>query len=154
MFNKQQIKTRINRLTILADYLRDNVKKEKFSLDSWVKTYGVMATEDAAIAAAVKHDCGTTACAFGYAACIPKFRKAGLKYEYDYDGMAIVIFKNTYGLYAAEDFFNITNDESYYLFDPYNYSEGRKGKSYVVRRIHALVRKSEKQLAKLQKEIS
>ena len=153
MYTKQQLKTRINRLSVLAAHLK-NVSNKKFNLGYWVgHEYNYERTSNVEIVKAVcDHSCGTTACALGHAASIPSFRRAGLKYFVEYDG-ADILYKNSHNFVAGEHFFNISLEDSRYLFSPDEYNNGRKGKSYVIRRIEALIRKSEKELSKFSKPI-
>lgn len=56
-------------------------------------------------------NCGTSACALGWACKIPEFNKLGLRVEY-YEP----IFEDEFGIYAGMNFFDLTEEESRGLF--------------------------------------
>jgi len=91
-------------------------------------------------------NCGTTACALGWGATIPAFRRAGLSLvvniESKYERTLYGIYKKSTdlsmlngsvnyeapdgsvydGFEAGSEFFGLTGSESCYLFDPYSYA--------------------------------
>lgn len=124
----------IDRLTKLADLL-DTVPVDKFDLNYWgeARTRYSPAPEHLDIA---KDECGTTACACGWACTIPEFREAGLhlelvssvwrpsydlvyeKTELDRLPMGKVTYTN---LSAAAAFFDLSRDAAERLFYPDSY---------------------------------
>jgi hypothetical protein len=149
-------KVGLKRLTKLAVYLQHEVKPKKFNLGSWARTYDDLENRIYADDAldnpqeltkkVLDTACGTTACAFGHAATMKSFRRAGLKLDIigKYEEVS---YQGELGFEAAEKFFGINYDESAYLFDPTSYNLGRQTKSYVIARIRKFVRDSEKEFS-------
>lgn len=117
-------KHHIDRLEKLYDFL-GTVKPAKFNFGAWGASN---------IGATDLNVCGTTACALGWAASMPEFRKRGLKLQWsvatvgpgDKESEAVVVLKDKDGqLYNGEDagreFFGLTSDEADYLFLPKGY---------------------------------
>ncbi len=101
----------LNRLQHLNDILVEvNKKRKKFDMGVFVQM----------------NECGTAACAFGYCALDPKFKRQGLKLvpdECDYgDGYLDVQYKGKVKFEAATEFFDITVEEAEYLFGPLAYA--------------------------------
>lgn len=123
------------RLEIQVDILR-NIKPEKFHMGSWMQSLGSA--------------CGTTCCAFGYAALDKRMQEQGLImkvafYEEtnvrneirtvdEYNSLvakkamqgigfraAIPCFNGRSDYFAASAFYDITFDEAQYLFNPDRY---------------------------------
>lgn len=94
--------TTYKRLMKLADFL-DTVPRKHFDMTIYV---------DGAIERLTNHECGTSACAFGWACTIPSFRKAGLGLIGGY----LPIYKSWSDRDAAERFFGITEREAETLF--------------------------------------
>ncbi len=65
--------------------------------------------------------CGSEACAAGWATQIPAFRRAGLKQCSK--GEYTPQYKEAQGFRACEEFFHLTSKQSDYLFDPGYYGE-------------------------------
>ncbi len=113
------------RLTILSDFLQNEVKPRWFHLASW-------ATEGF-----IERKCGTTACAAGWATVA--FPRQGLK-------LALVgkahelSYKDNMGFHAAAAFFDIDYLTAIYLFAFSAYLPERRSKSYVIRRIREVVK--------------
>lgn len=105
------------RLLKLADHL-DIVPNRKFDLACW--------------------DCGTTACAMGYACRMPSFNKAGLRLG---KLTATPYYKNWAGFEAAQKFFGLGQVEALTLFSPsYNplgYKATPKGIAKQIRQLVA-----------------
>lgn len=109
------------RLIRLRDELRAEMKKlsktRHFDMRTWFRVdepeVGIEQREVV---------CGTSACALGVACTIPEFRDAGLHLEcrrgeyYPKFGE-----ETTYG--AAEKFFDITFDQTHFIFDPFYYRD-------------------------------
>lgn len=101
------------RLLALADFL-DELDPNRFDYKVWVGYNGQMTWEDGMEAF---QDCGTTACALGWACTMPKFRKLGLDLN-----SGVPTLKGVQGAFpAAANLFGLTDAESYYLFEPSNY---------------------------------
>lgn len=68
--------------------------------------------------------CGTTACAFGWAAAMPEFQALGLRLKKTYDGIGFVGLEgdtedaNEQLYRASAKVFGLTADEHHYLFTP------------------------------------
>ena len=102
-----------NRLLALAKFL-DELDPKRFDYEVWVTYNGKMDWADGMKAF---EDCGTTACALGWACTMPKFRKLGLSMESGVPKLTGVV-----GAFpAARELFGLTYNESYYLFKPRNY---------------------------------
>lgn len=72
-------KLAIRRLTKLADFM-DALPPEArkhFDMGRWFKHNGMHKVKDE-VSALRKFDCGTSACAAGWACAVPEFRRAGL----------------------------------------------------------------------------
>lgn len=118
----------VDRLNKLANLL-DTVPPEKFDLNYWglvSKVARVPNTLDIS-----KDECGTVACACGWACTIPEFREAGLylgrtamlSYSSEYvlkyttTSLTVPVGKVTYqGIPAAARFFAISEDQAEDLF--------------------------------------
>lgn len=94
------------RLLRLADFLETTVSEEQFSLHTWMS--GNVG------------ECGTVACACGWATQIPEFAEAGLKIEPRQFANTIV-YGGHAGFSAAMLFFDLDYNESEYLFDSVRY---------------------------------
>ncbi len=74
---------------------------------------------------AIPIECKTVGCALGWAATIPEFRAAGLKLHRMGGGLlsdcATPYYKGAVGFSAATEFFDLSRDQSGYLFDPTAY---------------------------------
>lgn len=120
---------RTDRLTKLADLL-DGLPSDHFNMEYWGRG------ETTASDTLDMNACGTVACAFGWACSIPEFKEAGLSLEIYSKGfrlnsylptfvtqsMSVPMGKVTYqGYTAAEKFFEISPDETAWLFAPDRY---------------------------------
>jgi hypothetical protein len=81
-------------------------------------------------------DCGTCACAFGWAATIPEFRELGLELDISEFGSGSVWYQRTSGFAAAEAFFGLSIEDAKSLFG--NFDRGRTPKD-VARDIRNLI---------------
>lgn len=89
------------------------------------------------------YNCNTTACALGWACAIPQFRRAGLKASINDQYSLTVNYKNYVFFEAGQKFFGISPIESYWLFDPGQYSQSSSyniTKYDVVKRIKQLLK--------------
>ena len=111
----------IQRLEKLIEVLTE-VKPEAFDMDYW--------TDD--------RDCGTVACAAGYAASYPWFIKRGFLFEPDLQCPMDQNHDNATGFAACQSFFDLAPDASYYLFDPDWYGRNRAPKD-VIERVKNLI---------------
>lgn len=108
------------RLLKLADFL-DALPRKRFNYEVWVGQDWQGAPD---------LSCGTTACALGWAATMPEFRRLGLKLDRsDRDpasgfiapwmsGGTVKLPTGEVGEEAAAEVFGLTFDEACYLFDP------------------------------------
>lgn len=102
------------RLLKLAAFL-DKVKRSRFYFGSWVGGDWKGAPD---------LSCGTTACALGWAASMPEFRRLGLRIRFD-DSIANekwreheVVLGQLPGYHAAARLFGLTVSEATFLFIP------------------------------------
>lgn len=126
----------IERLTRLRNFLRDNVKDERFNLATW-------AGNDKIEWGGLRDlSCGTTACAMGWATTIPEFQALGLKLVRQPDTISgefyppTIEFEGETHFHAAARFCGISDSEAEYLFNPSSYGdEDQTTKDEVVERI-------------------
>ena len=112
-------KIRQSRLTTLADYLEKLPPNRKFNMRTW-GTH----PHNAGHTPQEKNYCGTSACALGHAAMIPKFERLGLTMNWyqpfsdgsGFDWVAEVTYKDESDSYAGQLFFGLTGREAYNLF--------------------------------------
>lgn len=119
--NVISVATGNKRLLLLADFL-EKLPRKRFDYSSWVGE-GWQGASDLS--------CGTTACALGWAAVMPEFRRLGLrlvKGERDVLGCMVmnhhVLNKKTgsEGEDAAIEVFGLTWEQSCFVFNPsYSY---------------------------------
>ena len=123
-------KLHAERLLQVVRVLEELPKTKRFNLRCWHK---------------VKPFCGTEACAVGWAAADPWFKRRGLKLAVDDEdngGRTTYepVYRSTSGFDAAADFFSITFDEALHLFSPLQYFHGKRSRRDVIRRIKAFVK--------------
>jgi len=113
--NRDDLDDGTRRLIVLSHFLR-NFKAESVHLvdktpifDLTIWHYFHYDTDD--------YHCGTAACALGWACMLPEFKAEGLRF-YDCRSNTIPMFRYHIGYIAAMYFFNISNKQSTYLFDP------------------------------------
>lgn len=119
----------VARLNTLASFLK-TLPMDVFDISSWycgnMQSNMELLSRPDAIAAA--HECGTSACAMGWAVTIPEFKEAGLKpYRDSYSGMSIPTFRGEQGqdyigFQAAEHFFGISRRMAKHFFGPDAYT--------------------------------
>jgi len=101
--------TTYKRLMKLADFL-DTVPRKHFDMNIYVE--GIRTGDgEYKIDGLINHECGTSACALGWACTMPEFRKAGLRLS-----GSMPIYKNWDEQSAAKRFFGITEKEAETLF--------------------------------------
>ena len=112
------------RLSRLSAFLR-TLPKSAFAIGSWVNA--VSDTEEAYHMTPKKAlECGTTACAFGWAAALPENRRAGLRIVGDRRFMEIE-FKGKHSIEAAQLFFQLESEElAETFFMPNSYPNGNR----------------------------
>ncbi len=155
------IRTGEKRLLTLAWFL-DELPADVFDITSWFdagksRAFGdglnvdgktlkpvndiltARASVKAGVTPAQMHACGTTACAMGWAATIPSFRRAGLTVKTG--GISGNVEYNGFdGTLAAVDFFKISRSDAYNLFLPGGYHNGSQATPKdVARKIRAVV---------------
>lgn len=103
------------RLTTLIRFMSSLPRSANrhFDMESWFSHSGDHEIKGA-ITQRIMRDCGTTACALGWACTIPSFRKAGLHLEV---GFRAPMYGGVIGLSSATRFFEITGLQSLDLFD-------------------------------------
>lgn len=118
------------RLKKLANFLVHDVKDSWFYLGSW------------ASAGFSEKQCGSTACALGWTpSCFPR----GSMKLMNNGGSPDVCFTNRkgrkfWGFAAANEFFDIDDEQAYQLFDPGAYDEDCDGREDVAQRIIEMTR--------------
>jgi hypothetical protein len=121
-------------LTILRDFLRDPPRHvaEHFDMETW----GDGGDDD-------MHQCGTAACALGWATTIPEIRKAGLRFLFEEP----VLVKRgkivDYGFGAAMQVFDIDMDQAHHIFSclqPSGVLHGRVGAAAAAARIDEVLK--------------
>ena len=133
----------IERLQILSAALRKDAvdpKGTSFSLSTWLKF-------DERKGPAI--ECGTEACAVGLACLTPELQAQGLRYirvSYAHDDQqgpyAVPAFGTARDWEAVEEFFGLTDEEAFHLFNQDAYPDwhyGEKGELAVADRIDALI---------------
>lgn len=107
-------KIHAKRLEKLANFL-DNLEGERFNFAVFFSDEsddGVCNSIDHATDNPLIHDCGTVACAFGWATAMPEFRQLGL-----HMAGGTPKFNGKKSFDAAMELFGLTKDESWFLFD-------------------------------------
>lgn len=127
------IDTGLGRLIFLANFL-DTVPKSRFDLDSWRST-----TNEISDRVFFSKECGTTACAVGWACALPQFQALGLKFRHTYPVLSRKGKPDKGSWDAVEEFFDIGQEESAYLFLDTRYLESESGPSDVAARIRKFV---------------
>lgn len=139
-FTPRQIATGSRRLLKLAEFLETKVPRKQFSMHKWVSHHGesgIPLNEDVG-------DCGTAACAMGWATAIPSFQRAGLHLarggkEYGRHHMKMTpLYQRQRGMNAAAKFMAIDFDDATALFDP-EFNDGTP--KQVAKRIRQFVAK-------------
>lgn len=113
-------KQSVERLLRVAEVLEALPKKQRFSLVGWTTT--------------ITLECGTVACAIGYAAHDPWFNRRGLKIDADF----LPVYRGIRGFYAVDVFFQIDSNHSWHLFNQSCYKHGTR--QDVIRRIRKFVK--------------
>ena len=119
------------KLLKLADFLEFKVKNRWFDLEYWADREFP------------EKKCGTAACAAGWATvCFPRSGLTLLpSVRFAGGGDLEVAYETLRGFDACMAFFKINRDEAEHLFDPDEYSEGRRGRMSVVRRLRTVANK-------------
>lgn len=136
------------RLLKLADLLEADANNEKgvsFDLGAWIQKRnpsGEFTTSGFVYGEVVPVNCNTAACAWGLAAISGAFADDGVSYTIDGYDRLIPTFLDKRYFVAAAYFFEISESESGFLFDPDFYPEsklrGRDGELFVAARIREL----------------
>ena len=127
------------RLAILERFLRKEVPPRRFDMLTWIsgaKFCGIVAPPEA-----LHKECGSTACALGWATTIPAFKRAGLRFD---GGSPYFLPPDTkYGSYsfnAGAAFFHIRIEDANYLFEPSCYPTLNTTPTEVASRIRGLLK--------------
>lgn len=127
------------RLLKLAEFLETaKIPRKRFDMSTWAEAQG-----DSCVADVQLKDCGTAACACGWATTIPSFRKAGFRLVYDPDSPDLpdLQFGEDKEFAAVEAFFNLEECDATSLFRAEAYEEGRATPKRVAKRIRSFVAK-------------
>lgn len=139
-------------LLALANFLENNVPKNTFNLEAWVRNDGWNEEEgtfdrdrEAANATILEKNpgahasCGTTACAFGWAPSVPELANAGLKLV-RYGNSFVPRYEGKESFDAAQLLFGIPVRVAEHFFDPEHYAEDDlTDPKEVVRRIREFI---------------
>lgn len=113
-------KLAVRRLTKLADFMNalPRSANKHFDMNHWFDHDGDHVVRIPQSGATQEHlmDCGTTACAAGWAATIPEFNRKGLKLINGEIRFGRLNASNDYA--ALKNFFNIDRNDASYLFRP------------------------------------
>ena len=105
------------RLLALADFL-DRLPAKRFQYNYWfhndITNPDTNPYPDGGPINALKHFCGTTACALGWATTMPRFRRLGLHWQH----LTPRIPDNDNVFGSAAVIFGISSHEAMYLFSP------------------------------------
>lgn len=84
-------------------------------------------------------ECGTASCAFGWAARDPVHRAQGIELKWHSQMlMWVPEFAGRMGFAAAETFYEITERQAIWLFDPPSYAAADKSIAHVLARVRVL----------------
>lgn len=110
---RRNVKQGNKRLSILADYLSNLPPENPFEMSYWARSI----TPEGQV------ECGSPACAVGYASCVPEFKALGFHLELRMaDEMSgVPCFDTWVGFEAVEVFFSLTNGQAGYLFTAGSY---------------------------------
>ncbi len=115
------------RLLVLAEFLETKVPRDKFNLGDWATSLD-------------SNECGTAACAVGWATTIPAFADAGLRLCAHLRDSAGLAFGDHMGWHAVVAFFEVDRSRAMNLFRDVNYTTSdRQNPLYVAARIRAFV---------------
>ena len=131
---KQKLETGNQRLLFLAAFL-DTVNEDRFNLETWRRGEYVHVITDEVLL----HDCGTTACAVGWACSLPEFRELGLGFHEYYPTLETDDLGRLHTWDAVERFFDLDSAESSYLFIYTQYSSTNSAPRDVADRIREFV---------------
>lgn len=158
------------RLETLAAFLHA-LPRKAFDIGSWLEApdsndnsreiFATLFNKNSSIKTsldpAVVHSCGASACALGWAATIPEFRRAGLTMSFGRFS-SVPAFGDLYAFDAASKFFHLSDDWSrekdsmaYSLFGPDSYGEQNVTPKIVAQRIRKLLKDPAKYNAALRK---
>lgn len=117
-------KLAVRRLTKLADFM-DALPKmatEHFNMGAFINHHGDHDIPSGPVTRETLLDCGTTACAFGWAATCPPFVKAGLQMRPFKERLGYAQFRIGNGRWTADEgpiirrFFDVSQVHAYALF--------------------------------------
>lgn len=119
------------RLLKLSKFLKDNKRKINVNMSYWALSEHNGMPE-----------CGSSACALGWATTIPSFRKAGLRLYYKSANARCYVQynKERHPVSAASKFFNISEDDAQHIFTDWAHVYGAKAINEVCRKIEKLVK--------------
>lgn len=106
-------KVQVTRLTVLADFIPAQATRENFSMRHWGIRF--VASLQKRTLDTYSTDCGTTACAAGWACMVPSFQKEGLIM-----GENGPEYLEYVGHTALQEFFGLTREQEAFLFDSFD----------------------------------
>jgi hypothetical protein len=116
----------VEKLSRLAWYLENKVPPENFDMNYWARVISKRSRLG---------DCGTVACALGWATTIPEFKSEGLRLC-NLGKIKHVTFCSEIDYYAAQRFFGITIYQSNFIFSPGYYHRSTIDVHQVIKRIN------------------
>lgn len=130
------------RLLTLAKFLEEKVPRKAFDYAVW---FGAKVLDSKGRLRSPA-ECGTTACAMGWACMIPAFKRAGLTVRLALAyGIERITFKGQAGAFdAAEALFDLTEAEAVYLFSPSTDCDGEATPKQVAKKIRKFVRDAQR----------
>ncbi len=133
--NKERL-WRLGELKFLLDNYDEFFKEEKIEFDMGTWFQG-----------ALRHGCGTSACALGAACLYPPFKKKGLHLSYGGCWPKYAGAEQNGGFDVGAAFFGLEFWESTLLLDPENYRLVDVKPHHVSRRVEKLIRKYSKKVS-------
>lgn len=106
---------RLKHLAHILDKAHEQKLVDHFYLGHWYD--GMDYTDPGSTNNFTGKHCGTSACALGLACLDPEFKAQGLHLDYEWDPS----YEDNYSYGAGAEFFGISQEDSYYLFDPDQY---------------------------------
>lgn len=126
--SQERTKGRLRLLT-LAKFLDERVPATRFNLVCWVRDQGFK-----------QRECGTAACACGWATTIREFRKDGLSLMHNEPALKLKGGMILDGWEAITTFFEITHTQAERLFSYTAYDAFASGPRDVAKRIRGFVK--------------
>ena len=114
------------------------IPKERIELEAWrsrlVKSYDSNWSKEVTNKDLLSQDCGTLACAVGWACAHPEFQKQGLRWD------EVPVYRRRFGWDAVESFFGIHYGLAMFLFSVENIPYGDVKSRAVIHKEYPLVK--------------